>query len=262
MDCERETASNDQCARLFRRNVRSSKKRWALNITPSKIETLREITDKFQLSVESGHLVLLDGNWYVTHSGLLDIAHRARCHGIHVFPVRAFCEPSTSRWAFKAAVYKSRNCRGFVGFGDAEPSNVSPLVRGAELRIAETRAVNRALRKAYGIGLCSIEEIGSSSGPIEPAVQVRKQPRSMIVSANGNGHHLRDRLLVLIRQQQLDGGLVKAYAADFCDVKELRDASKERVQQFIDHLSKYAADDRDGLLCQLNSYGPKQEGAA
>jgi hypothetical protein len=45
---------------------------------------------------------------------------------------------------------------------NADPSNVSPLVRGAEMRIAETRAVNRALRKAYGIGLCSVEELGWS----------------------------------------------------------------------------------------------------
>ena len=49
--------------------------------------------------------------------------------------------------------------RGFVGFGDADPSNVSLCVRGAEMRVAETRAVNRALRKAYGIGLCSVEEL-------------------------------------------------------------------------------------------------------
>jgi hypothetical protein len=28
------------------------------------------------------------------------------------------------------------------------------------MRVAETRAVNRALRKAYGIGICSVEEIG------------------------------------------------------------------------------------------------------
>ena len=62
------------------------------------------------------------------------------------------------------------------------------------------------------------------------------------MAANGNGHHLRDRLLVLIRQQKLDGALVKAYAADFCDVKELRDASKEQIQQFIDHLSEYATE--------------------
>jgi hypothetical protein len=43
--------------------------------------------------------------------------------------------------------------KGFVGYGDADPSNVSALVHGAEIRVAETRAVNRALRKAYGIGI-------------------------------------------------------------------------------------------------------------
>ena len=32
------------------------------------------------------------------------------------------------------------------------------------MRVAETRAVNRALRKAYGIGICSVEEIGSFAG--------------------------------------------------------------------------------------------------
>jgi len=45
--------------------------------------------------------------------------------------------------------------------GDANPTNVSLLVRGAEMRVAETRAVNRALRKAYGIGLCPVEELGA-----------------------------------------------------------------------------------------------------
>ena len=69
--------------------------------------------------------------------------------------------------AFKATVYKSRTCRGFVGYGDANPSNVSSLVHGAEMRVAETRAVNRALRKAYGIGLCSVEEIGTIPNPNE-----------------------------------------------------------------------------------------------
>ncbi len=62
---------------------------------------------------------------------------------------------------FKAIVYKPPRSRAFVGYGDADPSNVSPLVRGAELRVAETRAVNRALRKAYDIGLCPVQEITS-----------------------------------------------------------------------------------------------------
>ena len=70
------------------------------------------------------------------------------------------CDPPSHRWAFEGTVYRSRTCRGFVGYGDADPSNVSPLVHGAEMRVAETRAVNRALRKAYGIGICSVGRSG------------------------------------------------------------------------------------------------------
>src|SRR5262249_47809190 len=144
-----------------------------------------------------------------------------KCAGIDVSPVRTFSNVPAARWAFKATVFKSRCCRGFVGYGDADPSNVSPLVHGAEMRVAETRAVNRALRKAYGIGICSVEEIGSSSGPFQnPANsgKIRPQP------ANGNGYggpKVRDRLCQIIRQNQLDPTLVKAYATDFCGVKAL-----------------------------------------
>jgi hypothetical protein len=38
-------------------------------------------------------------------------------------------------------------------------TDLSTLVHHAEMRVAETRAVKRALRKAYGIGICSVEEI-------------------------------------------------------------------------------------------------------
>jgi hypothetical protein len=100
--------------------------------------------DRF--SVQNGDLLWLDGHWYVSHSGLIRLARRNHCSGIHVEPVSEFSDPSTSRWAFKATVYKSRTCRGFVGYGDADPSNVSPLVRGAEMRVAETRAVRIRLR--------------------------------------------------------------------------------------------------------------------
>jgi hypothetical protein len=72
-------------------------------------------------------------------------------------------------------VFKSLACKGFVGYGDpdpdADPASVSSLVHGAERRVAETRAVNRALRKAYGVRICSVEEIGSLA---EPALSSRE----------------------------------------------------------------------------------------
>jgi hypothetical protein len=217
-----------------------------------------------RFSVESGDLLMIDGHWYVSHSGLIRLARRSRCSGIHVEPVPQFSDPALSRWAFKATVYKSRHCRGFVGFGDADPSNVSSLVRGAEMRVAETRAVNRALRKAYGIGICSVEEIGPFPDAISTLRESKKLPPQAVNGSNGNygGPKVRDRLCQLIRQHQLDANLVKSYAVDFCGTKTLREASREQVEAFVVHLADWAEKDRNALLCQLNSYGGGKKGVA
>jgi hypothetical protein len=137
--------------------------------------------------------------------------------------------PSAGCWVFRAIVFKSRTCRGFVGYGDADPPNVSPLVHGAEMRVAETRAVNRALRKAYGIGICSVEEIGSFAEPVPSPRESKKLPPQPVNGKNGNygGPKVRDRLCQLIRQHQLDANLVKSYAVDF------REATCEQVEAFV-----------------------------
>ena len=180
---------------LIRRNLRASRRRWGVNVQ-SKLANLKEITHRFQLSVDAGHLTLVDGNWYVTHFGLLAIAQREGCYGIDSTPVESFCDPIAARWAFRAVVFKSNVCRGFAGYGDADPYNVGVMVRGAEMRIAETRAVNRALRKAYGVGLCSMEELGTNSGPPQPAAPASRP--EIESGSNGDGTHLRDSLLVVI----------------------------------------------------------------
>jgi hypothetical protein len=171
--------------------------------------------------------------------------------------VRDLCDPASARWAFRATVFRADKSVGFVGFGDADPSNVSPLVRGAEMRVAETRAVNRALRKAYGIGLCSVEEIGSFAERQSPGESKKLPPQP----ANGNygGPKVRDRLCQIIRKHQLDANLVKSYATHFCGVKSLREATREQVENFVASLSEWAEKDRNALLCQLNSYLPHKE---
>jgi len=230
----------------------------------SALHGLKELCRQHKISIVNGDVRYFDGGWYVTHSGLLRLAARRRCAGIHVQPVSESCDSASSRWAFAATVFKSRTCKGFVGYGDADPSNVSLLVRGAEMRIAETRAVNRALRKAYGIGNCSVEEIGSLPRAAEPSPEPRKLPPQ---SANGNGGSplVRDRLCQLIRQHQLDPALVKGYATEFCGTKTLKEATRAQVENFVKHLADWAEKDRNALLCQLNSYLPRgenKEGAA
>ena len=245
---------------LLRSNFELAKSLWGSEVDNRRRQALRELTERFAFSVARGEVQLLNGNWYVTHAGLLRLACQNRCLSIRVRPVREYCHQEANRWIFRATVYKSRGSKGFVGYGDADPSNTSPLVRGAEMRIAETRAVNRALRKAYGIGLCSVEELGYISSRTEPFRGTGAVRPSSNGNGSGNGHaRLRDRLCLLIRQYQLDPTLVKRYAADFCGTQELREASRDLVESFITHLAESAAQDRAALICKLNSYAQPQE---
>src|SRR5580658_6964868 len=191
-------------SQLARRNSAHAKSLWPAQRSKLMLTFLRELTTTYGFSVASGELRIIDGHWYVTHSGLLGLANRRLCNSIRVEPVLQFSDPAIGRWVFKSTVHKSRHSRGFVGFGDADPSNVSSVVRGAEMRIAETRAVNRALRKAYGIGLCSVEELGSFSGPPKPLAASPHSNGTQGSSGSNNGHpRLRDQLCLLIRKYEL-----------------------------------------------------------
>jgi len=248
---------------LARQNVRAARSRWGVQLSPMQTASLREYSRQFRLSIDAGDLLLLDGHWYVTHTGLIRLARQKRCTGIQLRPVLEFSAPTASRWAFEATVFTSKGCKGFVGYGDADPSNTSDLVRGAEMRVAETRAVNRALRKAYGVGICSVEEIGSFSGRPAPEETHRKRPRKPANSNGANGQHrLRDRLFQLIRQHELDPILVKSYAIDFCGVKTLKEASRQQIEGFIEHVADWVSKDKNALICQLNSYLGQKAGAA
>jgi hypothetical protein len=225
--------------RLIQSNRRVAKELWGKEIGQRHFRTLKDLTERFGFSVARGEIQLLNRNWYVTHTGLLELAYRNRSSGIRVQPIHEYCDAGANRWVFKATVYRRCAPKGFVGYGDADPSNVSPSVRGAEMRVAETRAVNRALRKAYGIGICSVEELGYLSSP--PERVGGKGIDSSQSNGNGSGSgqpRLRDKLCLLIRKYELDSNLVKRYAADFCGTETLRNASRDLVEAFIPHWLK------------------------
>jgi len=246
---------------LVESNRKLAKQIWGDVLDPLQMRSLSEITRFFGFSIAMRDILFLEGGWYVTHAGLIRLAKRRYCAGIYVETIREFCDPIAARWSFKAIVYKSRSSTGFVGHGDANPSNVSSLVRGSEMRVAETRAVNRALRKAYGIGLCSVDELGSFSSPAKSLAASHQSSKSYGANASTNGQpRLRDQLCLLIRQYNLDPTLVKAYAADFCGTQTLKEASRDLVESFVSQLAAAAKNDRDGLICKLNSYAQPVEG--
>jgi hypothetical protein len=213
----------DKKARAFSTNAIHMRKIWG-ECSPLLRQSLRNLTYGYGFLISEGDLQIINGRWYVTHSGLLRLAISKRCVGIKTIVQRQFCDPAAARWVFKAIVYKS----------------------------------NRALRKAYGTGLCSVEELGW-----EPKTYPGANQQNSSSGGTRNGHEngevrLRDRLCLLIRQHQLDANLVKAYAADFCGTPNLRDASRGQIEQFVTNLSDWAAKDRPALLCKLNSYFPQE----
>jgi hypothetical protein len=245
-------------AEQLARSLSAAQSLWPGQVGAARQDQLKELVNSHSLSVSAGDLLLIEGNWYVTHGGLLRIARRNRCSGIHTETVSEFCNPAQGRWVVKATVFKTSRSKGFVGYGDADPGNVSNLVHGAEMRIAETRAVNRALRKAYGIGLCSAEEIGSPPDksarfgePLSGSDHDRTDRRDQ--RADQNQPRLRDRLRLLIRQHDLDPSQVKRYAAEFCHVQSLREASREQIQELVEHLASLGEQGRETLVARLQS---------
>jgi hypothetical protein len=259
---QRPRTKSQKIESLVRQNTELAKSLWSCELSHFNLSALKKLTRETGLALAAGEILWLNGGWYVTGGGLLRIAKENHCHGIHAHAMSKLSDATNNRWIFKATVYKSPRSKGFVGFGDADPSNVSTLVHGAEMRIAETRAVNRALRKAYGIGLCSVEELGAVSHFAGHATNYKPPMPSHSSNGSSNGQpRLRDRLCVLIRQYNLDPTLVKAYAADFCGTETLSGASRDLVESFIAHIAASAKENRDGLVCKLNSYAQPVEAA-
>ena len=92
------------------------------------------------------------------------------------------------------------------------------------------------------------------STPLNPSTEPAAAARKPAHSVESNGHPLRDRLYLLVRQHRLDARLVKLYAAGFCGTEDLRQATRERMQEFVEHLAAEAKNDIDALRQKLEAY--------
>src|ERR1700693_5842862 len=98
---------------LSRKNMKLARQMWGPLLSRALESALRSYSEELEISIARGDLLLISGKWYVTHSGLLALANRKHCSGIQVTAVPVYCDPSRSRWAFKAIAFKSDRCKGF-----------------------------------------------------------------------------------------------------------------------------------------------------
>ena len=119
-----------------------------------------------------GGITNLQGKEFVTFQGLLYVAHKIGIEGIdtecisfddtQIKDSQGNISVPTYRCIFKATV-TMRNQQKFVGHGDASPKNVGRMIVPHLYRMAETRAVARALRFATGFGMTSSVELNNDT---------------------------------------------------------------------------------------------------
>lgn len=136
-----------------------------INFAPKRnaMSTKNTIDLKYLRSIKA--IVYLQGREYITHPGLLRVAHEHGLKSIHNELVD--WNPEGRAAVVKATASGTRGV--YSAYGDANPKNVGRMVVESTLRMAETRAVNRALRLYTGLGMTTTEELPGDHDSASPA---------------------------------------------------------------------------------------------
>gem|GEM_PF-2217259 len=135
----------DQYAHLW--DVRNEKER----------ETLKLVAIQYGLDPLTREVMMLNGQVYVTAAGLQKLALRdPEYDGCEVDIIEA--QWDRDFFVVKARVWKKACSHPFEDYGDADPST-SKLKGHALFRHAVTRARARAMRSAFAVPFCALEEL-------------------------------------------------------------------------------------------------------
>jgi len=106
-------------------------------------------TEKFE--VDKKFVISLQGSQFIKFEGLLDGFHKNGGKSINTELL------NTEPVIIKATVDGASGT--FTGIGDADEKNCNKLIVNHKIRMAETRAIGRALRWYLNIGMCTVEEM-------------------------------------------------------------------------------------------------------
>ena len=121
-------------------------------------QQIQALFAEYGLRPDLNHIVILGDRPYVTREGLLYYARKSG----ELTSIRVeLLERGKGYCIVKATVY-TKDGGIFEALGDASESNTNRMVSPHLIRMAETRAINRALREAFPIGLCSYEELSET----------------------------------------------------------------------------------------------------
>ena len=194
---------------------------------------------------QHGHMHNRGGKEFPLQRGLFLLA---RLHGLGSIDTTCLGFDMEAGWAtFKASVTGERGT--YSAHGDATIKNVGKMVSPHFYRMAETRAVNRALRFYIGLNTTSFEELGPDddrqesapppeAGPDTPVESKKKaaKPKKAKPKERGQGWH---NAMDLLKEAVLDKGITmedvnsKIRKQRNVDLIELDEGELEKVRSWI-----------------------------
>ena len=179
----------------------------------------------------------------VSYAGLLDLAHKERLDSIETSIVQLPAEANGFTAIVRAVV---RTAGGtYSAHGDANVQNVAAQIGPHYIRMAETRAVARALRSAVNVGAVALEELGgdvevhSSAEPANDnaAASVARSAPAAVHESSRASDAQRKLVWRLLMKKGLSGDDAKAYVQRELGGDGLvKSASKQAVSGLIDKL--------------------------
>lgn len=200
-------------------------------------QQIRALYAEFGLRPDLGHVIVMGDRPYVTKEGLIYYAQKSKqLAGIEV----EIIERRQNFCLVKARVL-TKDGGKYEAYGDADVNNTNRMVTPHLIRMAETRAVNRALRIAFPIGLCSFEELAEQD-IIDPAigeeVKVEKEATQRQLNT----------VKLIAEKRGLSQELLKELIEIHIGKNSLEELNREEVSTLIDTLNNLAP---KGLLIEI-----------
>lgn len=134
-----------------------------------------------------------EGKDYIQYQGLVDLLHQ-KSGGQFMITTKLEQAPTAENkdTAIVSAIVtigQPGNDRTASGIGDANPGNVTRMMAGAIIRMAETRAKGRALRDLLNVGLVTVEELAPPES--EPSA-ARRPVQNQQAGSRDDRHPLPD----------------------------------------------------------------------
>ena len=150
----------------LRENLRLARQQLGGTLTMRLAKSLKTLSKEFSFSLGNGELQFINSCWYVTHVGLIGLARRKRCSGIHVEAVDSLCDSAGESICPESNGVPVQELLRLCGLRRRRSlQRLLPWSTAPRCGWRKPELLTALLRKAYGIGICSVEEIGSFAEP-------------------------------------------------------------------------------------------------